>query len=94
MPTSRPMADFGCVPGAEFRHDVIDMTTNRALADEQCTRDLPVGQTLGKQLGHLTFAPRQPARAVFVLRFLVVCCLVRVAVGLVGEGQLNGLLRR
>ena len=46
---------------------MIDMTTNRALADEQCTRDLPVGETLGKQLGHLTFAPRQPARAVFVL---------------------------
>ena len=54
----------------KLRHDVIDMTTDRALADGQRTGDLPVGEALGKQSGHLTFPLRQPARAVFVLQAL------------------------
>ena len=43
-----PHRDPGTRSDAQFRHDVVDMTTNRALADGQLTRDFPVSEALRK----------------------------------------------
>ena len=62
-PSGVPDGDLGSAVDSELFADVLQVTVDRALRNEQAIRDRPVGQALGDEGGDLLFSPTQRGAA-------------------------------